>query len=77
MFQGFLFILNFNALCDANTVQRQSYTVLLKSDGIFCQLLRIIFGNYFLMVSNEVEDHLLFHFVYFLNHLPIYEGIHC
>ena len=27
--------------------------------------------NYFLMVPNDVEDHLWFHFVYFLSHLPI------
>ena len=28
------------------------------------------------MVSNEVEDHLWLHFVYFLNHVCIYEEIH-
>ena len=50
-------ILNFKAFYDAHTVERH-YTVLLKSNRIFCLVLRIIFGNYFLMVSNEVEDHL-------------------
>ena len=69
-------ILNFNAFYDAYTVQRH-YTVLLKSNRIFCLLLRIIFGNSFLMVSDEVGDHIWFHFVYFLYHLPIYEEIRC
>ena len=50
-------IVNFNALCDAYTVYRY-YTVLFKNNRKFCFLLGIIFENYFLTVSNKVEDHL-------------------
>ena len=49
-------ILNFNALGNANIVQRH-YTELLRSNWIFCLILRITFWNYFLTVSKEVEDH--------------------
>ena len=69
-------ILNFNAICDAHAVQRQSYRILLKNNRIICLILRIILGNYFLTVSSEVENHLWLYFVYFLNHLAIYEEIH-
>ena len=41
------FVLNFNAFCDAFTVQIQSYVVLLKSERIFCLMLGITFGRYF------------------------------
>ena len=37
-------IQNFNALCDAYLVERQSYTVLLKNNRIFCLILGIAFG---------------------------------
>ena len=58
------------------TVQRQSYTVLLKSNGIFCLLLGINFENYSLGVSNEGDDHKWIYFM-FLNYLPMYEEIYC
>ena len=64
-------ILNFYALCDAYAAQRH-YTVLFKNNKIFCLTFGITFRNYFLMVSNEVEDHLWLYFVY-LNHLLIYK----
>ena len=67
-------ILNFHAFCDAYTVERHC-TVLLKSNKIICLILRRIFGNYILMVSNEAEDQLRLNFVWILNHLPIYEDI--
>ena len=63
-------MLNFNALCNAYTVQRH-YTELLRSNRIFCLLLGIIFWNCFLTVSNEVEDYLWLYFVYFLNHFSV------
>ena len=66
-------ILNFIALCDAYTVQIQSYAVLLKNKRIICRILGITFGNYFLTVSNEFDDHLCLYFVYFLNYSPMYE----
>ena len=44
-----------------------------ESNQIFCHLLRIIFGNNFLMISSKVEEHLWL----FLNNLSIYEKIHC
>ena len=50
-------ILNFNDLCYEYTVQRH-YTVLLRSNRIFYIILGLTFGNYFLTVSDEVEDHL-------------------
>ena len=65
-------ILNFNALCDEYTVQRQSYTVLLKSNGIFYLMLGITFGNYILRVSKDDDDHLWLYFVY-LNYPSMYE----
>ena len=46
------------------------YAVLLKSNRLFCLILRITVGNYFLMVSNEGEDHLWLYFVNFLNYPP-------
>ena len=52
---------NFNALCNAYTVQIQSYTALLKSDRIF---------------SNEGDDHSWLYFV-FLNYSPLFEKIDC
>ena len=58
--------LYFNALCDV-------YTVILKSNWIFCILLGMIFENYFLNISQKVIEE---HFVYFLNCLSIYEEIH-
>ena len=65
-------ILNFNALCVvAHAFQRQSYTMLLKSNRIFCLILGITFGNYFLTVSNEGDDHLWLYFVFFLNQPPM------
>ena len=73
----FPFILNFNALCNAYTVQIQSYTVLLKSNRIICLILGITFGSYFLSVSKEVYDHFLLYFVLFLNYPPMYEEIDC
>ena len=48
-------ILNFNAFYNAYTVQRL-YTALLRSKRIFCLVLGIMFGIYFLTVSNEIED---------------------
>ena len=60
-------LLNFNVLYNSNTVQKH-YTGLLRSNWILCLVLRIIFWNHFLTVSNEVEDHLWLYFVYFLNH---------
>ena len=33
---------------------------------------KLIFNGF-----NEVEDHLWFHFIFFLNHLTIYGEIHC
>ena len=65
-------ILNFNAFCDAYTVQKEGYTMLLKSN-ICCLILGVTFGNYILTVSNEGEDHLCLYFVYFWNWPPIYE----
>ena len=70
------FILNFNILCGAHTVQKH-FTVSLKSNKIFCLLLGLIFENYFLTVSNEIEARFWLHFDCFLNHLRIYEEIHC
>ena len=63
-------ILNFNALCDAYTVQRQNYIMLLKSNIIFRLILGITFENYSLSVSKEGDDHLCFYFV-FLNYPPM------
>ena len=51
-------ILNFNTFGDVITVQRQSYTVLFKSNRIFCLILGITSRNYILTVSNEGDDHL-------------------
>ena len=68
---------NFNALCDAYTVQRQSYTMLHKSNIIFCLILGITFTCYFLTVSEENKDHLWQYFVYALNYPPMYEEIDC
>ena len=70
-------ILNFNALCDVYTVQRQSYTALLKSNRIFCQLLGITFGNYFLSVSNKDDDYLWLYFIFFLSYSDMYEEMDC
>ena len=50
-------ILNFNALCDAYTVLR-NYAELLGNNRIFCLILGIIFGNYFLSASNKDGNHL-------------------
>ena len=47
----------------------QYYTVLLKSNRIFCLNLGNTFGNYFLTVSNEGDDHLCLFFVC-LNYPP-------
>ena len=69
-------IQNFKAIYDECTVQRQ-YIVLLKNNRLFCLILGKNFGNYFLTTSNKVEDQLWIYFVYFLNHLPRYEEIHC
>ena len=69
-------ILNFNALSDAYTAQRQSYTMLLKSNRIFCQILGINFENYFLTVSNVAEDPLCLYFVCFLNYPPMFDETH-
>ena len=68
---------NFNALCDAYTVQMQSYTGLHKSKRIFWLMIGISFGNYFLTIYNKGNDHLWLYFVYFLNYLYIYEEIDC
>ena len=62
-------ILNFNPLCDVYAISRHC-TVLLKSNRIFSFLLGIIFGNFFLSVSNNVGKYLWLHFVYFLNLYP-------
>ena len=70
-------MLNFNALCDVYAVQIQSYSVLLKSNRIFCPIFGITFGNYFLVVPNEGYDQLWLYFVYFLNYPPMYEEISC
>ena len=51
--------------------------MLLKSNWIFCLIFEIIFGNYFLMISNKFEEHLWLYFVFFLNHPPICEEIYC
>ena len=51
-------ILNFNALSNGYTVQIQSYTVLLKSNKIFCLITGITFLNNFLTVSNEDGSYL-------------------
>ena len=64
-------MLNFNALSDEYAIQRfytvlliQSYyAVLLKSSRIFYLILGIIFRNYLIMVSIEVEVYLWHHFV--------------
>ena len=64
-------VLNFNAFCNAYTVQRH-YTEFLRSNRIFCLILGIIFGNYCLTVSNEGDDNLWFYFAY-LNYPPMYE----
>ena len=69
--------LNFNAFCDAYIVQKQSYTMLLKSNRIFCLILGITFENNLLSISNEGDDHLWFYFVFFLNYPPMYEEIDC
>ena len=69
-------ILKFTALCDTYTVQIQSYAVLLKSNRIFCLILGITFGNYFLTVSNEGDDHLWLYFVD-LNYPSMYEETDC
>ena len=60
-------ILNFNAFFNEYTVQRH-YTELLRRNRIFCLILRIFLGDYFLTVSDKIEDHLRLYFVYFLNH---------
>ena len=70
-------ILNFNALCDAYTVQMQSYTVLLKSNRIFWLMLGTSFGNYILTVYNEGDYHLWLYFLYFLDYLSMYEETDC
>ena len=70
-------ILNFNTLCDAYTVQTQCYTGLFKSSRIFCLILGITFGNYFLIVSNEDDDYLWLYFVFILNYPPMYKEIDC
>ena len=62
--------------CDVHTVKRQSYTMLLKSNRIFCLILRITFGYFFLTVSNEGDDHLRLYFV-FLNNPHMLEEIDC
>ena len=49
--------------------------MLLKNNGIFCLILEITFGNYFLTVSNEGDDYLLFYFVFFSNQPPMYDEI--
>ena len=69
-------LLNFTALCDAYTVQIQSYIVIPKRNRIFCLILGIIFGNYCLTVSNEGDDNLWFYFAY-LNYPPMYEETDC
>ena len=69
-------IVNFNALCDTYTVYRH-YTVFLKSNRAFSFLIKIIIGNYFLMVSNKIEEHFWLHFVCFLNQLSISKEIRC
>ena len=51
-------ILKFNVLCGAYIVQTQSYTELLKINRIFWLMLGITFGNYFLTVYKEGDDHL-------------------
>ena len=48
-------ILNFNALCDVYTVQRQSYTLLIKRNIIFCPILGIILGNVWICILNFVS----------------------
>ena len=60
-----------------NAVQIQNYSVLLKNNRIFCLILEITFGNYFLTVSNESDDHLSLYFAFFLNQPPMYEEIDC
>ena len=47
--------------------------MLLKSNKEFRLILGVTFGNYFLTVSNEVEDHLWLYFEYLLNYPPMYE----
>ena len=59
------------------TVQRTSYTTLLKCNSIFCLKLGITFGNYFLAISNKGEDHFCLYFVYFLNYPPMCEDTDC
>ena len=54
----------------------QSHTVILKSSRLFYLIQEINFGNKFVILFNEVEDHLWVNFIYLLNQLPIYEEIH-
>ena len=63
-------IQNFNVLCVTYTDQMQSYTVLLKSNRIFCLVLRITFWNFFLTVSKEDGEHLWYY-------PPMYEETDC
>ena len=62
---------------DVYTVQRQSYTVLIKGNKIFCLTLGINFGNYFSKVSNEGEDPSWFYFIYLFNYPPMDDTINC
>ena len=70
-------ILNFNALCDADSVQRLNYAVLLKSNRIFYRIFGITYGNYISTVSNKGEDYLWLYFLSFLNHPLMYEKTDC
>ena len=65
-------MLNFKTVCGAYKVEIQCYTMLLKSNRIFCLILGIASENYLLAVSNEDDDHLWLNFVYFLNYPPMY-----
>ena len=40
-------------------------------------MFEIYFGNYFLTVYNEGDDHFSLYFVYFLSYPPMYEEIDC
>ena len=66
-------IINFNVVCDAYRVKVQNFIELLKSNRIFWLMLGISFGNYFLTVYNESDDHLLLYFLY----PPMYEITDC
>ena len=64
------FILNFNALCDAYSVQIESNAMLLKNNRILWLILGITFGNYILTVSNKSRTFMAL-FCLLLNYLSM------